>query len=297
MAELVLLGAGASFGSEPNREIKTPPLGMNLFSELQSLAGFSSRIPEYIAAVFKRDFEEGMMFFSQEMPSEVQEFHRELSRYLSMFTPTSDSRFVRLLECLRKRNVIISSLNYDLMLEEAAKLVGLTVKYDIFRQHGSVRLIKPHGSANFWPDLPVENFRNFRTGYAGGILVSAPVKPLDRADSIARSVADDSFAPAMSMYAKGKHVSICPDFVSFQQTMFKQACRRASKITVVGVRVVPEDSHIWGPIAYSAADLFYFGNDNDRTELSSWVVDTARKNVKFKNGYFDSALSFIASSA
>ena len=292
MPTLVLLGAGASYGSEPDVGSRTPPLGDYLFRELCKLEGVASRVPEDIKAVFDQGFELGMALFYERMDVQLQAFHRELSSYLADFVPTPQSYYVKLLQLFRGRNVIFSSLNYDMMLEEAAQLIGMKVSYGLDRHPSAVRVLKPHGSINFWPDLPPEMFKNCTFSGCGSAL-TAPVRPLDRKSAKHRCGIDTSFSPAISMYAKGKKVSVCPDFVRDQQTMFAVSCRRASRIIVVGVRVIAEDLHIWEPILNSGAEITYFGADLDEFELRSWADENGRKNVFFVKGFFEKAISDI----
>lgn len=292
MPTLVLLGAGASYGSEPERGQKTPPLGDYLFGELCELGGVASRIPEDIKAIFEQGFELGMAEFNNRMSVDLQAFHRELSSYLANFVPTPKSYYVELLKLLRGRNVVFSSLNYDMMLEEAAFMLGMNVSYDLDRQLNTVRLLKPHGSINFWPDFPHEMFRNCSFSEVG-LALKAPVRPIDRKAAKQRCGLDTSFSPAISMYAKGKKVSVCPDFVHEQQAMFSVACRRAARIIVIGVRVVAEDFHIWEPLLNSGSEITYFGSDSDEAELKAWADAGGRKNVFFVKGFFDKAVSHI----
>lgn len=293
MPTLVLLGAGASHGSEPDRAHKTPPLGNDLFGALAELGGVASRIPDDIKEVFEQGFEIGMSLFNKRLNMQLQAFHRELSSYLADFVPSTNSYYIQLLRHLSGRNVIFGSLNYDMMLEEAAMILGMRVSYGIERRPNTVRVIKPHGSINFWPDTPPEMFKNC-TFPGVGVAVKAPVKPVDRISAKHRCDVDTSFSPAISMYAEGKKVLVCPDFVQNQQMMFSTACRRASRIIIVGVRVVAEDSHIWEPILKSGSEVTYFGNDADESELRAWADAGNRKNVNFVNGYFDKAIANIS---
>ena len=293
MPTLVLLGAGASYGSEPGRAHKTPPLGNDLFGELTELGGVASRIPSDIKEVFEQGFELGMAVFNERIDVQLQAFHRELSSYLADFVPSADSYYIQLLNKLVGRNVIFSSLNYDMMLEEAANMLGMNVSYGIERRSNTVRVIKPHGSINFWPDIPPEMFKNCTFSRVGSV-IKAPVKPVDRLSAKHRCGVDTSFSPAISMYAKGKKVSVCPDFVQNQQALFSAACRRASRIIILGVRVVSEDSHIWEPILKSGSEVTYFGSDADEAELRAWANAGNRKNVNFVNGYFDKAIAYIS---
>ncbi|PRW97387.1 hypothetical protein C7A07_16105 [Pseudomonas fragi] len=293
MSTLVLLGAGASHGSEPNQAHKTPPLGNDLFGALAELGGVASRIPNDIKEVFEQGFELGMAVFNERIDVQLQAFHRELSSYLADFVPSTNSYYIQLLRHLVGRNVIFSSLNYDMMLEEAAIMLGMNVSYGIERMPNAIRVIKPHGSINFWPDFPAEMIKNcFFSGV--GSALKAPVRPVDRLSAKHRCSVDTSFSPAISMYAKGKKVSVCPDFVQDQQMLFSTACRRASRIIIVGVRVVPDDSHIWEPILKSGSEVTYFGNGADEAELRTWAEAGNRKNVNFVNGYFDKAIANIS---
>ena len=293
MPTLVLLGAGASHGSEPDRSNKTPPLGDRLFEELCKLGGIASRLPEDFKTIFEQGFELGMWAFNNRMNVGLQAFHREMSSYLADFAPTPDSHYIGLLKLLRSRNVIFSSLNYDMMLEEAAFALGMNVSYGLDRHLNTIRLLKSHGSINFWPEFPSEAFEYNLISNCGAAL-SAPIRPVDREAAKHRCLAETTFSPAISMYAKGKKVSVCPGFVQKQQDMFSIACRRAARIFVVGVRVVSEDSHIWGPILNSGADVTYFGNEADEVELRVWADAGKRKNVNFINGYFDKAIANIS---
>ena len=290
MATLILLGAGASFGSEPDRGIITPPLGADLFQALESRNGIAASMPQYIKDVFIEDFELGMELFNKKHSALLQGFHRELSLYLSCFRPTDKSYCFELIKRFGKKNIIFSTLNYDMMLEDAITDAGLSFHYGSARNAPSIRVLKPHGSLNFWPDNSPSQF----TGCVfegNGEDYEGDVKPLSKLDSIHRCTIDDSLAPAIAMYAKGKKVKICSSFILQQQSMFAQACRHASRIIILGVRVVQEDAHIWGPISDSNADLFYFGNSDDERVLSSWAFASKRKNVIFVSGYFDTLIS------
>lgn len=295
MAMLVLFGAGASYGSEPEEGNETPPLGNNLFSELCKLGGVSSRLPADIKESFYGNFEEGMGVFNERMKIDLQSFHRELSSYLADFTPSVNSYYVEMLKLLQGRNVIFSSLNYDMMLEEAVGIMGMKINYGLGRVPGALRVIKPHGSINFWPDMPIQSFQNIYFDNYGAVL-DAPVRPLSRRATKHRCGAETSLSPAISMYAKGKQVSICPNYVAEHQTMFASACRKATQIIIIGVRVVPEDAHIWKPILKSKAKVTYFGSDIDKLELKAWVCDKGRRNIHFVKGFFDKALLEVKSS-
>ncbi|OZY42532.1 hypothetical protein CJF43_05780 [Pseudomonas fragi] len=292
MTILVLLGAGASYGSEPVNGLNTPPLGDKLFGELCKLGGAASRVPSDIKKLFGKGFELGMAHFYERHSVLLQEFHRELSYYLSQFTPTNRSYYIKLLELLRGRDVIYSSLNYDMMLEEAVRMSGTNVVYNLNRRYDAERIIKPHGSINFWPDISTGMIRGCSFS-GGGVAIETDVKVLDLPTSRKYCLLHDSLSPAISMYAKGKIVSVCPSYVEYQQNQFSEACRMASVIIILGVRVVAEDVHIWDSIRDSKAEVTYFGSDSDRLDLQKWVTKSKKTNMYFSSGYFEKALATI----
>ena len=152
MAKIVLLGAGASFGSSDVTP-HPPPLGGALFNELLSNGGEAASLPEEIKVIFQENFEEGMAKYYDYTNGNIMSFQRELSGYLAKFKPGKDNTYRRLLEALGTKRVIYSSLNYDLLFEQSATDIGLNVKYDTANEKGAVRLLKIHGSSNFWPNL------------------------------------------------------------------------------------------------------------------------------------------------
>ncbi|MDL2357812.1 MAG: hypothetical protein QFF03_21380, partial [Pseudomonadota bacterium] len=49
-------------------------------------------------------------------------------------------------------------------------------------------------------------------------------------------VEDDSFTPAISIYAEGKVVKVCPDFVDAQRSQWSATAAKARHVLVSGVR-------------------------------------------------------------
>lgn len=293
LPRLVVLGAGASFGSEVCKT-NVPPLGDQLFKRLEERSGIASTLSDDIKEIFHSDFESGMAEFLGKEIFHAGRFQRELALYLSSFTPTAENLYFELLDIFRS-GTTFATLNYDLLLERVVLARGHQYRYDVGGSATNVSILKPHGSSNFWPDIPLHNFR-------GCTIVNlnpeapdlmAPVRPLPPDEAYERCLLDDSLSPAMSMYAKGKQVRSCPDFVSNQQLLFKYACERATTIHVIGVKVVPEDDHIWEPIAKSSARLVYFGSSADSHLFNGWRFRSKRKNALFVDAYFDKALDWL----
>lgn len=296
MVSLVLMGAGASYGSldvVPH----PPPLGngeAGLFARLEEHSAFARNIPEDIRQEFRGNFERGMALYYEYMNGNINAFQRNLATYLAQFTPGASNAYRTLIERLGIRRVVYSTLNYDLLFELSAASLGFDTQYGAEPVHRKVRLLKPHGSCNFWPCLPANMFRNCNF-YGGRADISARVLPLNQEQTMRRCVEDDSLSPAIAMYAEGKAVKICPDFVEAQQKQWTVTAANARHIFVSGVRVHRADGHIWDVLAKSPANVTYFGLKWDSEEFRGWKEASGKKNAYFIESDFSSSIGFMRS--
>jgi len=294
MAAVLLLGAGASFGSgdvQPHR----PPLGNGpdgLFARLETTGGQAASLPSELKELFRDDFEKGMAKFYEYADGDIMRFQREMAAYLAQFTPGKANTYIRLIRTVGPRRAIYASLNYDLLFELAAGSLSLNTYYSIEPVITGVRLVKPHGSSNFWPDIPVGTLRNC-TFKGSGADVQAPIRPLSQQETLYRCGAEDSLAPAIAMYAENKAVKISPDYVERQQELWKAAVATASRIFVVGVKVHNADAHVWGELAKARAPVTYFGREWDREPYEYWKKATAKKHAYFIETTFDGSIGII----
>jgi hypothetical protein len=292
MSNVILLGAGASFGSEPT--IPTPPLGPGLFAALHELGGAAAEVPSHIEIVFRRDFEEGMALYYDYTNRNTLRFQRELAAYLAAFQPTGDSRYCRLLRAIGRHRTTYVSLNYDLLLEQAAATLSLNTVYGLGRAGGTLNLLKIHGSSNFWPAIPLGVLRGFTSAGNGEGDVEAPVKPLDRTATLERSKKDDSLAPAIAIYAKGKPVRVSQSYVQAQQSMWRYVVSRSRRVFVVGVKLNAADAHIWEPLAASPAHLTFVGyTAADLEAFRAWTEESGRRSVLCVPGDFRQSIPMI----
>jgi hypothetical protein len=100
-------------------------------------------------------------------------------------------------------------------------------------------------------------------------------------------------APAIAMYAEGKAVKVCPNYVDAQQAQWKIVTTSASRIFVVGVRVHIADAHIWGLLAKSKAPVTYFGRAPDKPEFMAWKATAKKKNAFFVEATFAESVKVI----
>ena len=292
MAVIVLLGAGASFGSV-GVEPYAPPLGNGLFNDLVERGGVASTLPQYIKQLFEANFEVGMAEYFRYSNGNIMTFQRELAHYLANFKPTDSNIYLNIIKELNCQRVIYSSLNYDLLFELSAAKLDLFTNYSSEYHQGGVRLLKIHGSSNFWPDIPRGMLKNCDFYNNGMADIQAPIKPLNQINTINKCKQEDSVAPAIAMFAEGKEVRISPDYVQNQYEMWKQQVSQSSNIFVIGVRVHEIDKHIWNILGNTKAKVTYFGFDNDRAEFDQWKINHNKKNAYFYNSDFENSVQII----
>jgi hypothetical protein len=74
MVAVVLLGAGASFGSGECSTTEVPPLGNGLFAKLAQHSEEAASVPEDIKATFGMDFEAGMAEYAHYQNDNIMSF-------------------------------------------------------------------------------------------------------------------------------------------------------------------------------------------------------------------------------
>ena len=294
MVSVVLLGAGASFGSE-EPEIKTPPLGDKLFEHLEMQDGVTSQIPDEIKQIFRENFERGMAKYYEYTKGNVMTFQRELAHYLAKYESTPKSSYIALIKALGTKRVIYSSLNYDLLFELSAASINLNTHYGVDQNDHHVRLIKPHGSSNFWPDIPIRSISGVSIINPNGVDIQAPIKTLNRDETLRRCMSEDSLAPAMAVYSEGKKVKISPDFTNEQQNIWDLSIKNAKNVFITGVRINKTDSHIWEKLSQSKANITYFGLRADHQDFLEWKNTSNKKNLYYVESNFANCINIIHS--
>ena len=280
MTRLILLGAGASFGSG-DAHPHPPPLGNKLFEALEARGGQAAVLPEALKVKFRERFEIGMAAFEEHVNGNVMQFQRELAHYLAEFSPGPKNVYLRLIRAYRSSQVIFCSLNYDLLFELSAAALKLNTLYNHQKSNAHIHLLKIHGSSNFWPDFGTSNISEC-TFVGNAIDIEAPVVALNQRDTIQRCKTQDSLAPAIAMYAEGKKKKVCPAYIDQQLAMWTATVSTATKVAVIGTRIYLPDVHIWDALAESRADIYYYGvNQSDRAEFEEWKSTTKRKNIYF----------------
>lgn len=293
MSRVILLGAGASFGCE-EPPIATPPLSKDLFAALEARGGVAALLPADLKEQFRKDFEGGMGKLFRESQRDVMRFQRELAHFLAEFWPRPRNAYISLLRAVNLNRCIFCTLNYDLLIELSAAFLGKDTQYSNQGARGQVRLIKPHGSSNFWPDLGGGIMRGVTLAYNARADIQAKVRPISQRETISKCLVEDSLAPAMAIYTVGKPVKVSPDFVERQQEYWEATVATASVICIAGTRVHPVDTHIWTVLSRSKARIHYFGMGSDREAFDQWKTESGKRNATFREADFRSAVPELA---
>ncbi|MFT6263704.1 MAG: hypothetical protein ACJAQ0_001574, partial [Dasania sp.] len=153
-------------------------------------------------------------------------------------------------------------------------------------------LLKIHGSSNFWPDIGTNQFIGC-TFENNGTDFDAPINALNQEETLHKCKTENSLAPAMSMFAKGKEVRVCADGVKQTYNIWKETVNKASKIFIIGVRVHEVDAHIWDVLGKSKAKITYFGFEADKIEFNTWKNNHNKRNAYFQGKNFKNAIPVI----
>ena len=296
MNSVVLLGAGASHGSDDVTS-DTPPLGNGedgLFARLEEQGGVAFSLPDKLKRLFRDDFEKGMSAYLKYAHGDTTQFQRELAAYLLRFKPRPTNAYKHLLLTLGVNHIVYVTLNYDLLFEESAAAVRLSIRYDLCRKESFARLLKIHGSCNFWPKLNENqyvgcSFQGCETD------VEAPVLRLTREASERRCADGNSIAPVMAIYCEGKTVKVCPAEIKRLQCLWLSTVADATHVFISGVRVHVTDTHVWQPLAETKAQVTYFGFLSDKPEFDAWKATSKKQNAYFMEANFKECVDIIKS--
>lgn len=258
-----LLGAGASYGAGsilPER----PPLGSQLYRELRrSYPGSWGALPKDMARQFEVDFEKGMRFLHDEFGGAIPQLMREMAIYFAQFRPVNRaSLYCLLIEALKADKivdrVILSTLNYECVLEFSMAEAGLGISYFDEGSEDTTPLWKLHGSCNMFSE-------GLQAGqgvsYGIGVVWDGGIRALQSTDAVIHHcLAETGLAPVMSLYMEGKPLSVSPSALKSLQARWARAITSARLVCCVGVRPLPADEHIWSPIYNSPARLVFLGD-------------------------------------
>lgn len=233
------------------------------------------------------------MAFRQQRDADTTSLLREMACYFAEFTIAPGNHYLTLASSIAASalRVTIATTNYDTLIEQALSATGRPMTYSAPATGRALSVLKLHGSCNFLPDTGTNTFRGV-TFSDNATNFEGPTRVVWSNEEVRSFCArEDSLAPAIALYAPGKKVLFCPTFVSKQQEYWRTEVKTAKVVYVIGMRVLPEDDHIWGTLAASKARLEYVGFEPE--EFRSWADANRLRDASVLEKTFASALPLI----
>ncbi|HHK8951685.1 SIR2 family protein [Escherichia coli] len=295
MGVLFLFGAGASYGSGPCKPTN-PPLGRDLLLKMREEGGIASTIEGDLLNCFIDDPEKGMIRFFEERNSDTTELLKQMCSYLANFTIDEGNTYIKLFKMLKKRkSICVATTNYDLLIEQAISSVGHLIQYySSERIPKNIPVLKIHGSVNFIPRANIFNLRFEIPNDKSYAIFEGPIDIYDNAEKIINYCkSNTALSPAVAMYHPNKTVLHCPSFIANQQKDFQTEISKSSKIFIIGLKINPDDKHIWSEIENTKADVYIV--DRDKEATASWISRIHKKNIYHIADTFDGSVMRIKS--
>lgn len=289
---IFLFGAGASHGAG-DVVPGNPPLGAQLYPQLaEHFKGSWGCLPADAHEAFTAgNFETGMAVIYNRYSTAVPVLMQELAVYLVQYRPYSgNTLYCHLINTLRDTelfsNTIFSTLNYDCLLEFSLLRQGLLPSY--FENASDIPVWKLHGSCN-WFSHEVKATSGVQ--YTKDVVWEGGVEAFfDIGEVVRNCLVNQGLAPVMALYMIGKPLQVSPSALHDIQTNWQQAVFLAQTVVCVGVRPWPADTHIWGPLAQTDANLLYIGN---REEFDAWVTAYRQKPSTYLAPYFNEGFAAL----
>ena len=268
---LLLFGAGASFGSGDCCP-SPPPLGNDLFLKLDEFGGAFSKLDNESKQVFRtQGFEAGMTTVSDDS-RQINPLQKELACYLSSFSIKPNNAYVRLFGNIKNHinNIRITTLNYDLLIEQSLLYNNFNVDYN--GKNNGVTVIKAHGSSNFLPQLNGLTLSGNVMKGVGTFVEGLETKAVFSAREVEEWCKDpknSDISPILAMYEKGKRVVVNRKLIDNLQQLYSDIVKTSAMIILVGIKYIEHDYHIWNPISESSAKFVIVDPYPDQTV--NWI--------------------------
>lgn len=290
---VILFGAGASSFSGPTlyrgRAALAPPLGRGpngLFARLLAEGGVAEQIPAELHPILTEDFEYGMRLLEGLPLSFHCAFQRQIALHLASYRIQRNNLYSKLLAPthMRSRELQYSTINYDMLLDQAFARFGLQIegspKDSPNRQF--VTLLKLHGASNVLIKIRNHIHNNEVCGTQYGLSAfGGNLGQLYLANSYVEirrwcsARENEQFSPVLAQYVGQKPFLTHANAFGELQEFWAQRVSAAHTVVLIGVRHVPVDEHIWGPLLKSDSELLVV--DPDFSAIESWGARRTRK--------------------
>lgn len=294
-AKVVLLfGAGASAFSGPvqyrGESNHSPPLGSGpngLFAALISEGGIAAYFPSEVQAALIQDFEAGMRLLERMPGTWHCAFQRQIALHLASYKVRPHNHYLDLLapRYMRSREVQYSTINYDMLLDQALGAYGLQIEGAPKDSPNSqfVTVLKLHGACNVL--IKVQNHIHgnevvdatfgFHSPVGGNVDKRYLARSYREEERWCRDYANEQFAPLVAQYVREKTFLTHAEAFEGMQAFWARKVMSARAVILIGVRYVPGDEHIWTPLHKSDAELLVV--DPNFEAIQAWGDSRARK--------------------
>ncbi len=282
---LILFGAGASFGSDKSG---TPPLGNNLFLELAQFnpPGWGS-LPDEFRNAFNNDFEQGVLKVASERPHDLPILQRAMSAFFFNFKPQNSNLYFKLANKLKQspKQLTVSTLNYERLFEISFCAAGYNLMIGQANSN-EIELNLPHGCCHLF----CESVKGVAgaVNFAGlNVEINGEIKIISDPQQFNQRITNDAFPPVMSYFEPQKRATAGQAFLTEQRTRFNDLVNTAKRIIVIGVKIREHDTHIWETIKNANGKLIYCSGLSEKNTFEVWT-NTHRRNKenKFLDGFW-----------
>ena len=295
---LVLLGAGASYGSHTDKSI-LPPLATTLYDVLvYKYKELQNDNIKSLQKVFQEDFEKGLLSLNEKYPHFLSVFQRCMAHYFFQFGSTipikKDNLYYKLACELKNKSNKFSlvTLNYERIVELCFSAAGINLYCNQQIKEEQVEICFPHGCCHLF----CEGIKASSNGvsFSGmNISTNSSVIALNKSEDFENRIRSDAMPPVMSYFEPSKMTTSGTNFITSQRERFKNLVSEAKKIIIIGIKIRLSDKHIWNPLSKSKAKLFYCSGSNEKENFENWTSAHSRKNDQFLDGYKSVASSKI----
>ena len=295
MSTLLVLGAGASYGSDITG---TPPLGGKLFDELRkfNLQGWGA-LPTSLHGAFVSDFEAGMVELSKHHSHSLPVLQRAMAAYFFNWQPKTTNIYVEIGRRIMASgwSGAICTLNYERLLENCISHIGLRpVVGNPTIARRDIEICFPHGCCHFFCDS-VKGMASAVSFDGMNVMTNGPVRAIADPTEFQKRITQDAFPPVMSYFEPKKTTSSGANFIVSQRQRYRSLVDSAGTVVVIGIRVRPHDQHIWGPLTSTRARIVYCSGKNGGAEFVAWAKkERPSKDNVVLNGYFKDEFMTIA---
>lgn len=137
------------------------------------------------------------------------------------------------------------------------------------RDDQHIELCLPHGCCHIF----CESVRGTSGGVSMsgvGVSTNGPVTVIANPSEFQARITGDAFPPVTSYFEPQKRTTSGVSFISSQRARWTSLVSEGSIIALVGIRVRPNDEHIWNPLVQAKEKLVYCSGARAAQEFEVW---------------------------